>query len=340
MRIVTVFFAAVVSLLTSTAGAVAFKAVAVSPDQAAIAVGGEGGLVVVWDSNTGKRTFEFVAKAAVHGLGFVRDARTLIVGADGAGVEVWTARGSGFVQTRRLGGTDMLYALAISPDASELAVSMNTGWVYFYRTGSWEPAGVLFEASNFISGLAFAPDGKSLATAGASFSVWDLGPGSKLRAPRANRDFDEIRSTSKGASRWARLGGAPMQDPYCTDIAFSPDGKFVAGTTGVGRMNTGGKWVRMWEAGTGRQIWQGDADGMLCIAFTADGKSVVTGSDDGLLRLWNSASGRLVKAWRGHGKTVRQIASLKDGSFVSAGDDGLAIRWDTTGKERARLRAD
>src|SRR5208337_4592386 len=157
MRANGVLFTAVVSLLTATASAVEFKAVAVSPDRTAIAAGGEGGLVCVWDAKSGRRTCVFLAKATVHGLGFVRDAKTVVVGTDGAGVEVWRAGDAGYVRATRFGRAEMLYGLAVSPDGSELAISVNTGWVYFYNTGSWEQTGVLFESSNFISGLAFAP---------------------------------------------------------------------------------------------------------------------------------------------------------------------------------------
>jgi WD40 repeat protein len=333
-------FTAVVSLLTATASAVEFKAVAVSPDRTTIAAGGAGGLVCVWDANTRKKPQTFRAKATVHGLGFVRDAKTIVVGTDGAGIEVWTTGGAGYMRAKEFGGAEMFYGLAVSPDGNDLAISVNTGWVYFYNTNSWDQTGVLFESSNFISALAFAPDGKSLATAGNSFRVWNLGAWSTLRKPRGDRDFNEIKSTSLAASRWDHGGGVPMQDPYCTDIAFSPDGKRVAGTTGVGRLDSGGKRLRLWEADTGKQVWEGRETGMLCVTFTADGKSVVTGSDNGLLSVWNPASGRLVKDWRGHGKAVRQIAPLKDATFVSAGDDGAVVLWDTAGKELMRFRPD
>jgi len=338
MPTISVLFATVATLLTTTADAVGFKAVAVSPDRMAVAAGGQGGMVWVWDANTGKKAQTFVAKATVHGLAFVRDAKTLVVGTDGASVQVWTAGGAGYVQAKKFGGQEMLYGLTVSPDGNDLAVSVNTGWVYLYDTGSWEQAGVLFESSNFISGLAFAPDGKSLATAGNSFRVWNVATGSKLRKPRGERSFDEIKSTSIAASRWSHAGGLPMQDPYCTDVAFSPDGKWVAGTTGVGRLNTGGKRVRVWEASTGKQAWEGRAIGMVCVAFTTDGKSVVTGSDDGLIRVWNPSSGRLIADWLGHAKAVRQIAPFKDESFVTAGEDGAIVRWNIAGKELVRYR--
>jgi len=323
--------------MPATASAVSLKAVAVSPDATTIAAGSENGLVCIWNATTGRKAQTFTANTAVHGLAFVHNVKTLVVGTDGGRVEVWIAGKAGYARAKEIRTPVMLYDLTVSHDGTSLAVSVNTGFVYFYNTVSWEQTGVLFEPSNFISGLSFAPDGQSFATAGASFTVWNLSPESKLHRPRGDRIFDEIKSTCKTETRWSRRCGEPFVDPYGTEVAFAPDGKSVAGTNGVGRLDSGGARVRVWEADTGKQVWEGRATGMLCVVFTADDKSVVTGSEDGTLRVWNASSGKLVKDWRRHGKAVRQVAAVKDATFVSVGDDGLAILWDIAGNELMRF---
>ena len=270
-----------------------------------------------------------------------RLAKTLIVGTDGAGLEIWTLTGSGWRTSKTIGRRDALYGMTVSADGKVLAVSMSTGWIYFYNTRSWEQTGVLFEPCNFFSGLVFAPDGKSIATAGATFSIWSLAADSTLWKPRGERSFEDITASSRAALRWAHSRpGDNFDDPYGTDIAFSPDGKRLAGTTGVGRLYSGGKRLRAWDTAIGKQVWESRATGMLCTGFTADGKSVLTGSDDGGLCVWTAASGKLVKEWRGHQKAVRQIAPLKDATFVSVGDDGTASVWDTAGNKLMSLKAD
>ena len=38
---------------------------------------------------------------------------------------------------------------------------------------------------------------------------------------------------------------------------------------------------------------------MLCIAFSRDGKRVVSGSDDGLVKIWNTETGAEVRCFVG-----------------------------------------
>src|SRR5262249_33748004 len=154
-----------------------------------------------------------------------------------------------------------------------------------------------------------------------------------------DRSFEEMEATSKKFLTWSmNADGDRNIDVYCTDLAFSPDGRRVAGTSGVGRLDTGGE--RLWgvEAATGKEGWLGKANGMLCVTYAADGKAIITGSGDGTLRVWHPDTGRLVRAWHGHRKAVRQVAPLQGALFVSAGEDGKVAAWDAgSGKPTVRF---
>jgi len=53
------------------------------------------------------------------------------------------------------------------------------------------------------------------------------------------------------------------------------------------------KSVRVWDAATGaeRHVLQGHSGPVYAIAFSPDGRLIVSGSDDGTVRVWDAATG-------------------------------------------------
>ncbi len=74
------------------------------------------------------------------------------------------------------------------------------------------------------------------------------------------------------------------------------------------------------------------------VAFSPDGKYVVSGSDDGTARVWEATSGQEV-ARMTHDNKVNSVAFSPDGKHVASGsDDGTARVWEAaTGQEVARM---
>ena len=64
------------------------------------------------------------------------------------------------------------------------------------------------------------------------------------------------------------------------------------------------------------------------VAFSADGKTLVTAGEDGIVRTWSAADGSGVENFKGHTGAVKAVAFVA-GAAISAGSDGKVIAWDT-----------
>jgi WD40 repeat protein len=63
-------------------------------------------------------------------------------------------------------------------------------------------------------------------------------------------------------------------------------------------------------------------------AFSPDGRTIVSGGDDGAVMLWDAATGKQRATLRGHKEGVRSVAFAPDGrAIVSGGVDGAARVW-------------
>lgn len=135
-----------------------------------------------------------------------------------------------------------------------------------------------------------------------------------------------------------------MQAPATVNgAAVSPDGSLAAS---VGAKAGGRSDVVLWELATGREVRRlvGHEEDVNGVAFSPGGKSLVSGGDDGLVRVWSVATGK--EKWRFEISavipTVYCVAYSPDGSCVAAGtfanghDKSIWV-WDVKDGERIEL---
>jgi WD40 repeat protein len=76
------------------------------------------------------------------------------------------------------------------------------------------------------------------------------------------------------------------------------------------------------------------------VVFAPDGKALVSSGNDGMVRLWDTATGKEIRRFEGHVGHVDGLAFSPDGkTIISSGSDGTARLWDVaTGKETVSLK--
>ncbi|QDL11904.1 hypothetical protein DP114_31965 [Brasilonema sennae CENA114] len=81
-----------------------------------------------------------------------------------------------------------------------------------------------------------------------------------------------------------------------------------------------------------KNIFKGDQDYVNSVAISTDGQTIVSGGDDGAVRLWDS-KGNQLPTLTGHQGAVNSVAiSIDSQTIVSGGNDGTVRLWDSKGK--------
>jgi WD40 repeat protein len=201
---------------------------------------------------------------------------------------------------------DNRYLIADSPDGGISAVNLNN---YSLRTfsGKHEKRRNDFDR---VAALSLSPDSRYLFSgSGDGIIQWDIGAGKFIRKLVTDRS---VRT-----------------------LAVSPDGRMLLSDGASGDFSG-----FLWDIASGRPrraFYKGGY--ILCGAFSPDGKFAVTGNVDGLIRVWDIASGKEVITLKGHHGQMRSVRFSPDGGkIVSVSGDGSTRLWDIDkGKEIAQF---
>jgi WD40 repeat protein len=110
-------------------------------------------------------------------------------------------------------------------------------------------------------------------------------------------------------------------------VIYSPDTTMIA-TGGYKREEE--EYLKIWNAKTGKLVanLKGHTDGVNCLAWTADEKTLISGSDDSSIRTWNTTTWLQTAVLTGHTDYVFGIAISPNGRILaSASYDNTARLW-------------
>src|SRR5262249_27283405 len=146
--------------------------------------------------------------------------------------------------------------------------------------------------------------------------------GANLQGVNLSGAFLRATDFTQADLRDVALGEFPsvtFEDSVCA-FAYNFDGQWLA--VGVGSK------LELWQADGSERVatLEEHRETLTCVAFSLDGKHLVSGSYDKTLRLWSVESASCMATLEGHTDTVRSVAFSPDGKYLVSGSSDYTLR--------------
>ena len=274
-----------------------------------------------------------------------------IVSAFGNSINIIDARNGTLLRTLN-GHQKRITSVAYSPDGKRIASGSED---YTIKIWDAQKGSVIYTLKNEfkhamdstatfveeVDKVVFSNDGKYLLSTSHMFDhsikVWDVKNGTLYNTLNTDASVRDVVYSSDGkeiisvlwqgkidtwdAQTWKRIKSNRIVD-VLECAAISPDGRLLAlGSYGIKVFDMQSDSVIMTLNGHTKPIE--------ALSFSADGKSLLSASDDHTIRLWNLKTKKQTRIWEGHRWEVNSICFLPDGErFVSTSNDGDVRIWD------------
>lgn len=325
----------------------------------------------VWDNQSGEVVFQWSSAAnGVIVACFSPDNRSLMT-AIGGRAQVWD------IQTNQeIVRFEEVSSAIYSPDGRYIAALGENGvqlWDSRQRVGS---PPIYYDDP--VHTVAFSPDGQYLISTGFDFSkgYWSSPPGEPMRLWHESRSYvlaisSDSRYVASGdglgsgellifdmqqpersldgpawiyGRYWIGSGNLPNGPSTFLSAAFSPDSRYVATATAYSGDTAVDSVARLWSLEPNEllelpELEQFRHEGnVLSVAFSPDGRSLLTASEDDSARIWDIESGQETGRFT-HRDDVGTAQFSPDGrSIVTASLDNTARLWNVqSGQEIAQL---
>ncbi|MCA9111413.1 MAG: hypothetical protein KDA52_15780 [Planctomycetaceae bacterium] len=302
------------------------REIAFTPDGSALATADATGVVTVWHVATQKPITVIPAESPLTTLNATNDQRLLSTTEDGrllimhvdpqwnlAGV-LGPATDAENVSASLLEGR--VLAIDFSPDGTRLAVGSGvpsrSGQLTIWNLADHTLALSIADAhSDTVFDVAFSRDGTQLASCGADkfAKVFDSATGELQNTFEGHTGHVEGVAWKADASQVATAGADNAIKIWNTSTSeqartITSHSKPVVGLRYVGTTDNivsaaGDKNVMLHTAGNGKnyRTFSGSTDFLHAVVVTRDESLVIAGGEDGIIRVWNGADGKLLTSF-------------------------------------------
>ncbi|CBF86026.1 hypothetical protein AN2021.2 [Aspergillus nidulans FGSC A4] len=280
---------------------------AFSSDSRQLVTGSVDCTVRLWNTTTGDLEKTFVGHTGtVLSVAISSDGRQIVSGSIEA-VKLWDAATGDLLKTLASGFAG---SVAFSPDSRQIAAGFKDGKIFI-----WDAAGTLQKTlerhPGAIMSIAFSPDVKQLVTCSTDSTIkrWDITIGGVQEAVGHSKHVTTMVLSPDGkviasgsADKTIKLWDAATGDLQKTltghldtveKVVFSLDNRQI--------VSCSSEAVKIWDAATGKVQNSFESDDVFTIvAVSPDGKHIASGHCNGRIKLWDMATGSLLKTMAGY----------------------------------------
>lgn len=269
--------------------------VAFTSDGKTFATASFDGTVKLWDFASGKEVAVLkVSKDPVYGVAFNNDGTVVATSGDDKAIRFWNAKDGKMIKELPKAHTGIVQWVAFSPDGKYLASASSDKSVKIWDAKEGKEVKAFAGHKDSVYSVAFNKDGTQLASCGNDglVKIYDVKGMSESKTMMVDLPKKEVKVEKK-------------EEPKDKDKEKDKKAKKDAGK------KEEPKEIR---------------DAFTVVAFTPDGKYVLTGSNDKYLRYWSVSDGKEAKKIGPTPDYVFGLAVSKDGTKVATAGYGGSLR--------------
>lgn len=285
----------------------AVSAVACSPNSQRVASGDQDGSLQTWDAATGENAISYPGHTnQVNAISWSPDGKSFASASTDETVLVWYAATENLLLTYR-GHSASVNSVAWSPNGRYIASAADVAQVWDARTGThlltyarhsapinqilWLPGSFPFKSMSLVT---CSGDG--------TVQIWNARSGKRLAIYRYSGSI--------------------------TAMACSSSGQYIAFT---GSLSSNGNPVQVCSTGATQEVivtYSEHSQPVTALAWSPDGQSIASASQDGSVRVWDAATGQTRAVYQGDNTGISSVAwSPSSGFIVAGGSNDAAYVW-------------